>query len=305
MHDGPPPPAPPEPVCVTGLGAGGTTLWCGALDERMEGLAGAFEAATREVEWSAMFHRGGEVPRRVAIQGLRTPDGAEPLYRHPVDEQPPLRPFTPTVDRIRREVERRVGHPLEHCLLQLYRTGRDWISEHSDKTLDVVRPSFIVNVSLGRQRTMVLRPKRPPGEGGGPTQRVPLPHGSLLVMDLETNRQFYHAVRKEGAGRDDDGPRISLTFRHIGTWYDPQTQAVWGVGAPAQGRAEALERAAARSALSPEEREQIERDEAERMLRLFRAENIDPAFDAEDYRPGFEILNFRILQEAESEGRGG
>ncbi|AUX47320.1 uncharacterized protein SOCE26_088380 [Sorangium cellulosum] len=77
-----------------------------------------------------------EVPRLVAIQGERAPDGAVPLYRHPADEQPELRAFTPAVDRIRREVERRVGHPLNHCLLQLYRTGRDWISEHSDKTLD-------------------------------------------------------------------------------------------------------------------------------------------------------------------------
>ncbi len=228
----------PGPVHIAGIGAGETALWCGALDERLAGDAGAFAAVEREVAWTTMRHRGGEVPRLVAIQGERSPDGAMPLYRHPVDEQPELCPFTPAVDRIRRAVERRVGHPLNHCLLQLYRTGRDWISEHSDKTLDLVRPSFIVNVSLGRQRTMVLRPKR--AEDGDAVQKVPLPHGSLLVMDLETNGRFYHAIRQEGdAEGEGDGPtspsRISLTFRHIGTFHDPATGAVWGVGAPASG----------------------------------------------------------------------
>ncbi|XXX78905.1 isochorismatase family protein [Sorangium sp. So ce134] len=288
----------PGPVCVTGIGAGGTALWCGALDESLAEGAGAFAAVEREVAWTTMLHRGGEVPRLVAIQGERAPDGAAPLYRHPVDEQPELGAFTPAVDRIRREVERRVGHPLNHCLLQLYRTGRDWISEHSDKTLDLVRPSSIVNVSLGRQRTMVLRPKR--AADGDAAQKVPLPHGSLLVMDLETNRRFYHAIRQEGdAEGEGDGrtSRISLTFRHIGTFHDPASGAVWGVGAPCSDRAEAEARARARSALPEAEREGAERAEAERMLQLFRAENLDPTFDAAAYRPGFEALHFRTLQE--------
>ncbi|WP_437957459.1 isochorismatase family protein [Sorangium sp. So ce119] len=285
------------PVRVDGIGAGGTSLWCGALDESVAEGAGAFESVEREVAWTTMRHRGGEVPRLVAIQGERAPDGAVPLYRHPADEQPELGAFTPAVDRIRKEVERRVGHPLNHCLLQLYRTGRDWISEHSDKTLDLVRPSFIVNVSLGRQRTMVLRPKRP--ADGDAVQKVPLPHGSLLVMDLETNRRLYHAIRQEGdADGGSDGPasRISLTFRHIGTFHDPATGAVWGAGAPAAGRAEAEARARARSALPGPSRDEAERAEAERMLQLFRAENIDPTFDAAAYRPGFEVLNLRALQ---------
>ncbi|WP_437487375.1 alpha-ketoglutarate-dependent dioxygenase AlkB [Sorangium sp. So ce1014] len=159
-----------------------------------------------------------------------------------------------------------------------------------------MRPSFIVNVSLGRQRTMVLRPKR--AAEGEALQKVPLPHGSLLVMDLETNRRFYHAIRQEGdAEGEGRTSRISLTFRHIGTFHDPATGAVWGVGAPASERAEAEARARARSALPGPEREGAERAEAERMLQLFRAENIDPAFDAAAYRPGFEALNFRTLQE--------
>jgi len=48
------------------------------------------------------------------------------------------------VEAIRDHVEKTLGHPVNHALLQLYRTSEDYISEHSDKTIDVVRGSNIV-----------------------------------------------------------------------------------------------------------------------------------------------------------------
>ena len=48
-------------------------------------------------------------------------------------------------------------------LIQLYRTGADHISEHSDKTVDmvdVVGRSRIVNLSLDAWRSMTLRMKK-------------------------------------------------------------------------------------------------------------------------------------------------
>lgn len=279
------------PVQLTGLGAGGTTLWCGALGEAIG--EETFDEVQREVDWQVMFHRGGEVPRRVAIQGLRA-DGAEPLYRHPVDEQPVMVDFTPRVEAIRRAVERRVGHRLNHCLLQLYRDGRDWIGEHADKTLDMVRPSKIINVSLGRTRAMILRAKK--DAEVREVQRIPLPHASFLAMDLGTNRAMFHAIRQEVVDRG-DGPRISLTFRDIGTFWEPASGAVWGVGATAATREEAAEEAAARALRTPEARRQLERAQAERLLQLFRDENQDPGFDAEAYRPGFAVPNLRSMLE--------
>ncbi|RYE92153.1 MAG: pyrazinamidase/nicotinamidase, partial [Myxococcales bacterium] len=252
-----------------------------------------------EVSWCRMVHRGGEVPRLVALQGSVEPDGVEPLYRHPADQQPPMLVWSPAVDRLRRAVEERVGCELNHGLLQLYRHGRDWISEHADKTLDLRRPSVIVNVSLGQRRTMVLRPK----EGDGPTERVPLPHGSLLVMSLATNRSHYHAIRQQNGL---EGPRISLTFRSIGTFWDRASGAVWGVGAPVAGRAEAERRAAGRRGLDAAARGEAERAEATAMLRLFRQENGDPAFDAATaYRPGFEVADLGVLNEGSAASEGG
>lgn len=284
-----------KPVHVHGIGAGETTLVCGALAEVVDDTT--FTTLEREIAWTSMLHRGGEVPRLVALQGERTADGAEPLYRHPADGQPALVPWTPTVAAIRGRVEALVGHPLNHGLLQLYRHGRDFIREHADKTLDVARPSSIVNVSIGRRRTMVLRPKDAPVGAPAKLQKIPLPSGSCLVMDLETNRGFLHAIRQEGAS-DEDGPRISLTFRHIGTWWDPASGAVWGSGAPTFDRREAEARARARAALPAAEREAWERAEAERLLILFRAENQEADFDVAAYAGGFEVIDFRALQRA-------
>jgi nicotinamidase-related amidase/alkylated DNA repair dioxygenase AlkB len=275
-----------NPVRLSGI-AGGSSLDCAALsaciDER------TFQTLYEEVAWSQMIHRGSTVPRLIALQGTKELNGIEPLYRHPADEQPPLTHWTPTIDSIRQEVERRIGHPLNHCLIQLYRNGRDFIGEHADKTLDVMRPSFIVNVSLGATRSMIFRSKT--AKGAVP-QKLPLPHGSLFMLNLDSNQKFYHGIKQLGS-EGTDAPRISLTLRYIGTYYDPQNGAVWGIGAPSKTRMEANARVEWINALTPEEKLAKETAEADRLLRLFREENINDSFDANDYQPGFDILDFQ------------
>ncbi len=276
------------PVRLTQI-AGDSVLDCAALSSCIDDRT--FEALSAEISWNQMSHRGSFVPRLVALQGTKEPDGVEPLYRHPADEQPLLMQWTPTVDAIRQEVERRIGHPLNHCLIQLYRNGRDWIGEHADKTLDVMRPSFIVNVSIGTTRTMTFKPKN---SQIATTQKLPLPHGSLFMLSLNTNQAFYHEIKRLRADSADE-PRISLTLRYIGTYYDPQTGAVWGIGAPSKTRAEAIDRLNCLKTLSPAARLAIATAEAERMVLLFREENINANFDPTTYQPGFDILNFQGL----------
>jgi nicotinamidase-related amidase/alkylated DNA repair dioxygenase AlkB len=275
-----------NPVRLSGI-AGDSSLHCAALSACID--ENTFQTLHDEVAWHHMIHRGSAVPRLIALQGTKEPDGVEPLYRHPADEQPPLTSWTPTVDAIRREVERRIGHPLNHCLIQLYRNGRDFIGEHADKTLDVMRPSFIVNVSLGDMRSMIFRSKT---EKGAVPQKLPLPHGSLFMLNLDSNQKFYHGIKQLGSDGT-DAPRISLTLRYIGTCYDPQNGAVWGIGAPSKTRAEANDRVEWIDSFSPEERLAKEKEEVDRMLRLFREENINDSFDANDYQPGFDILDFQ------------
>jgi nicotinamidase-related amidase/alkylated DNA repair dioxygenase AlkB len=280
------------PLQLTQIGAGDSFMMCSSLTQHI--TDNTFEVLRKEVEWSTMHHRGGTVPRLIAIQGTKTDDGVEPLYRHPADEQPTLTSWSPTVDRLRRIVEAQIGHPLNHCLLQLYRHGRDWISEHSDKTLDVMRPSIIVNVSLGQMRTMVIRRKDPQGIKSSAPQKLPLPDGSFFCMGLETNQKFYHGIKQLGP-ESTDAPRISLTMRYIGSFYHPSTGAVWGVGSSAKTREAGEARAAARLLMSRDELLAQEKGEADALLKLFRDENVDPDFDAKRYQPGFDVLNFQRL----------
>ncbi|GLA24781.1 hypothetical protein AnigIFM63326_001063 [Aspergillus niger] len=251
----------------------------------------AFEKIREEVSWQKMYHLSGQVPRLVAVQGKASDDGSIPIYRHPADESPPLQPFTATVNKVRAIVERILGHPLNHVLIQLYRDGQDRISEHSDKTLDIVRGSSICNVSLGAQRVMVLRTKGAAegGESGRQTQRIPMPHESLFILGEKTNRWWLHGIRpdkrpeteKSTEERAYEGQRISLTFRHIGTFLNPAGDTIWGQGAVSKSQEQA--------------QPVIHGDatETERIIRAFGQENHATDFDWEEvYGSGFDVVNF-------------
>ncbi|KAJ6157825.1 hypothetical protein N7470_005417 [Penicillium chermesinum] len=255
---------------------------------------GIFDRLLEEVSWQKMFHLSGQVPRLVAVQGHVHPDGAIPIYRHPADESPPLKEFTPAVDQARVAAEQAVGHPLNHVLIQLYRDGQDNISEHSDKTLDITRGSFICNVSLGAQRSMTLRTKTSAAsiEGTEParvTQRVPLPHKSLFVLGEKTNMRWLHGIRpdkrpaytKSPEEQAFGGQRISLTFRHIGTYLDPHANVIWGQGAVSKTRDQA------RPIIHGHPQE------TERLIRAFGHENKASEFDWDAvYGSGFDVVNF-------------
>lgn len=261
-----------------------------------------FERIRDEVCWQRMSHQGGEVPRLVAVQGCVKADGSKPVYRHPADESPPLRPFTAAVDEIRRVVEARLGHPLNHVLIQQYRYGNDYISEHSDKTLDIARDSFIANVSVGAERTMTLRTKRQPRDAGDArgsnsadglkrqVERARLPHNSLFQMGLATNMRWMHAIRqdkrlaaeKSDAERAYDGVRISLTFRRIATFLDAEETRIWGQGATAKTREAAGAVVNGQTA------------QAVAMLKAFGRENQTTDFDWEaHYGAGFDVLHIK------------
>ncbi|KAF7548995.1 hypothetical protein G7Z17_g6688 [Cylindrodendrum hubeiense] len=264
-----------------------------------ESLADSFFSKLKdEVQWRHMLHQGGEVPRLVAVQGQVADDGSMPVYRHPSDESPPLMPFSPTVLAIKAATEKHLGHPLNHVLIQFYRDGTDYISEHSDKTLDIVQGSYIANVSLGAERTMVFRTKRLdkdpsrtdplPAESKRQSQRAQLPHNSLCRLGLKSNMKWLHAIRqdkrslkeKSAAELAYDSGRISLTFRQIGTFLDRDETVIWGQGATGKTREEAH---AVINGQTPE---------AVQMLKAFGTENHATEFDRDaHYGKGFDVLH--------------
>lgn len=88
--------------------------------------------------------------------------------------------------------------------LNLYRTGRDSVAWHGDRTLRRVPHSTVVVLSLGSPRRFLLRPV-----GGGRSRSVEMFSGDLLVMGGTCQRTWQHCIPKVAQA----GPRMSATFR--------------------------------------------------------------------------------------------
>ncbi|KAL1671727.1 hypothetical protein EV122DRAFT_226052 [Schizophyllum commune] len=314
----------PQPILGPddSIGEGDSRLVLNLLpDELREGI---FERLREEVAWETMYHRGGEVPRLVAVQGRIEENGSFPVYRHPSDQSPALRPFTPTVDLVRRYAEAVIGHPLNHALIQLYREGKVYISEHSDKTIDITHGTSIANVSFGAKRLMILRRKKDairknaeteeqapisttvvessPRTSPGPpreSQRIALPDNSMLVVGLRTNAAWLHAIHRDNRLDkaklpEETGVRISLTFRCIGTFLTADSTVC-------TADSTALTRAGTHifgQGSTRKTREQAQPvvfagEEAEELLAAFGKENHESDFDWEaSYGKGFDVLHF-------------
>jgi nicotinamidase-related amidase/alkylated DNA repair dioxygenase AlkB len=251
-----------------------------------------FTQVYNEVRWQKMHYQEGEVPRLVCAQGDFSADGSMPIYRHPADQTLPLLHFSPKVQLIRKQAEKLVGHPLNHVLIQLYRSGTDYISEHSDKSLDIARGSSIVNVSLGAQRTMRLRTKKSDkaDDSQRETQRIAMPHNSMFVLGLESNSKWLHGImadkriasERSNAENAYEGMRISLTFRHIATYLDAKCRTIWGQGATTKDQRDAAD------VINDDE------EENERLVRAFSRENHALDFDWNHwYGDGFDVLHFK------------
>ena len=96
-------------------------------------------------------------------------------------------------------------------LLNYYRDQRDSMGMHSDDEPELGSNPTIASVSLGEQRTLVLKHKfrkelKP--------VHLPLDSGSLLLMKGATQHHWKHGINKESRPC---GPRVNLTFRRIVT----------------------------------------------------------------------------------------
>jgi alkylated DNA repair dioxygenase AlkB len=118
-------------------------------------------------------------------------------------------PWTGLLSTLRSRVEALADAPFNSVLLNYYRDHRDSMGMHSDDEPELGKNPTIASVSLGAQRTFVLKHKfrkelKP--------SHLTLDHGSLLVMTGATQHNWKHGISKLSRPC---GPRVNLTFRRI------------------------------------------------------------------------------------------
>lgn len=118
-------------------------------------------------------------------------------------------PWTPLLFDIKTRIETAVGAAFNSVLLNHYRDHQDSIGFHSDNEPELGEQPVIASLSLGAERTFILKHKTL--KRLDPV-RLRLASGSLLLMRGDTQRSWRHGVPKESRPC---GPRINLTFRTI------------------------------------------------------------------------------------------
>lgn len=116
-------------------------------------------------------------------------------------------PWTPLLASVKARVEGAVGNTFNACLLNLYMSGDEGMSWHSDDEGALGPEPTIASLSFGAMRRFDLRHKRDRTKVS-----VELREGQLIVMTGATQHHWEHSLPKTKKVRT---PRINLTFRTI------------------------------------------------------------------------------------------
>jgi alkylated DNA repair dioxygenase AlkB len=155
------------------------------------------------VENIVVWGRTYPQPRLIAWYG-----DVEKNYTYSGIHLEPL-PWTRTLLDIKNRVEAVALTDFNSVLLNYYRDHRDSMGLHSDDEPELGERPILASLSLGEERTFILKHKR---EKGLKPVRLKLASGSLLLMKGETQRYWKHGIDKETRPC---GPRVNLTFRRI------------------------------------------------------------------------------------------
>lgn len=118
--------------------------------------------------------------------------------------------WIPELLPLKKKVEEVTHLEFNSCLLNLYHSGEEGMSWHSDAEAELGKEPAIASVSLGAQRKFVLKHK-----ASAEKIELQLEPGSLLLMAGETQKYWLHSLPKTKKVKE---PRINLTFRNIKKW---------------------------------------------------------------------------------------
>ncbi|AWG22338.1 alpha-ketoglutarate-dependent dioxygenase AlkB [Flavobacterium faecale] len=115
--------------------------------------------------------------------------------------------WTPALLELKARVEQKTGESYNSCLLNLYHSGEEGMTWHSDGEKDLKKNGAIASLSFGATRKFAFKHK-----DTKETVSIILENGSLLVMKDETQTHWLHRLPPT---KKVSKPRINLTFRTI------------------------------------------------------------------------------------------
>ncbi len=116
--------------------------------------------------------------------------------------------FTPNLLELKHKVDTLTNQKFTTCLANLYRNGQDSNGWHADNEKELGPQPIIASISLGASRWFHLKHRTKTAL----KQKIELTHGSLLLMQGNTQTHWLHQIPKTKKPVD---KRINLTFRII------------------------------------------------------------------------------------------
>jgi alkylated DNA repair dioxygenase AlkB len=99
------------------------------------------------------------------------------------------------------------GMIFNSCLCNYYHDGSESMGYHADDEKELGLNPTIASISLGAERLFYFKHR-----ARKEVVKIPLAHGSLLIMQDEVQHHWLHSLPKMMRVR---APRINLTFRFI------------------------------------------------------------------------------------------
>jgi len=159
------------------------------------------ENITWKQESMNMYGRKIDFPRLTAWYG----DNDKPYSFSGITLQPHV--WTQEILHIKEKIEPLSAVTFNSVLLNLYRSGNDSISWHTDAEKELGHNPIIASVNFGATRKFQLRHIKTKEK-----LEIELTHGSLLIMQGELQHFWQHQVPKTSKPVSE---RINLTFRVI------------------------------------------------------------------------------------------
>ncbi len=107
--------------------------------------------------------------------------------------------------QLKNSIEEKTGNKFNYALLNYYKDGNDYVSQHSDNEKSIVKDSTIASVSFGQERAFIMKNKQ--------TKQkivIPLKSGSLLLMKGKVQEKWTHGINKT---KKKCSKRYNITFR--------------------------------------------------------------------------------------------